>query len=153
MNTSYQLTNNDLNVLRLVQRHFGFSVKPFKDIAEKLNLSEQDVIHILSKLRDEGFITRIGPFFNLDRSSGYVSLVAMIVPEEKFKEISMLVNEYQEVAHNYKRNHQFNMWFVLAAKSIEDAMKLLEEIENKTNLKTYNLPKLKEYNLDLYLDV
>lgn len=153
MSTTYQLTSNDLMVLRVAQKHFGFSSRPYQTIAEKAGLSESEVIAVLTNLKNEGFVTRIGPFLNLDNSSGYVSLVAMIVPEENYKEVTSVVNAYQEVAHNYKRNHEFNMWFVLAAKSPEDAQRVLLEIEATTKLKTYNLPKLKEYNLDLYLEL
>lgn len=153
MNAHYQLTDNDLKVLRVAQRHMGFSTRPYLEIAVKTGLQENEVIDILKTLKNEGFVTRIGPFFNLDRSSGHVSLVAMIVPENRFGEVTEVVNSYQEVAHNYKRDHEFNMWFVLAVNSKSEADRVLFEIEAKTELKTYDLPKLKEYNLDLYLEV
>lgn len=153
MSANYQLSEKDLAVLRVAQKHFGFSVRPYKFLADELNMSESEVIEILKNLKNEGFITRVGPFLNLDRSSGYVSLVAMIVPEKNFYEVSSIVNSFQEVAHNYKRDHEFNMWFVLATKSFDDAKRVLAEIEKQTNLETYNLPKLKEFNLDLYLEV
>ncbi len=153
MTSTYQLTSDDIEVLRIAQKHFGFAVRPFQVIAEKTGLLESEVIDILNNLKKEGFVTRVGPFLNLDNSNGFVSLVAMIVPEEKYLEVTAVVNAYQEVAHNYKRAHEFNMWFVLAAKSLEEASRVLLEIEEKTKLKIYNLPKLKEYNLDLYLDL
>lgn len=153
MSSNYHLSEKDLAVLRLAQKHFGFSARPYKFLADKLQMSEVEVIEILKNLKAEGIITRVGPFLNLDRSNGYVSLVAMIVPECQFDEVSSIVNDFQEVAHNYKRDHEFNMWFVLAAKSFDDANRVLLEIEKQTNMKTYNLPKLKEFNLDLYLEV
>ena len=149
----YQLTLEDKKVLMAAQKNFGFSTMPFDEIAKRSELDVENVIKIMQKLSKEGFITRTGPFFNLDRSSGYVSLVAMRVPEDRFTSVSNLVNSYEEVAHNYKRKHDLNMWFVLGAISQENAFKILKEIEEKTNLKTYNLPKLKEYNLDLFLEV
>lgn len=149
----YQLTVDDKKVLMVAQKNFGFSTMPFDEIALKSELKVDLVLKIMQKLVDEGFITRTGPFFNLDRSSGYVSLVAMRVPEEKFTLVSELVNSYEEVAHNYKRKHDLNMWFVLGASSQVKAFEILKEIELKTKLKTFNLPKLKEYNLDLFLEV
>lgn len=151
--TNYQLTEDDRRVLRVVQKHFGFSTKPFDEIATKVGMSTDSVLKIMQNLADEGFITRTGPFFNLDRSSGYVSLVAMKVPEERFAEVTEVVNAYEEVAHNYKRKHELNMWFVLGVRSPERAFAILNDIERKTGLRTFNLPKLKEFNLDLYLEV
>ena len=149
----YQLTLEDKKVLMAAQKNFGFSTMPFDEIAKRSELDVENVMKIMQNLSKEGFITRTGPFFNLDRSSGYVSLVAMRVPEDRFVSVANLINSYQEVAHNYKRKHDLNMWFVLGAISKESAFKILEEIEEKTKLKTYNLPKLKEYNLDLFLEV
>lgn len=153
METTYQLSENDLVVLRVAQKHFGFSPTPYREIAKVTGLSEEEVMATMMNLKEKGIITRIGPFLNLDKSNGYVSLVAMIVPEERMSEVSHFVNEFQEVAHNYRRQHEFNMWFVLASKSKDEAMKVLQKIEQQTGLKTFNLPKLKEYNLDLYLEV
>lgn len=150
---NYQLTEDDRKVLSVAQKHFGFSTKPFDEIAAKVGMSTESVLKIMQNLADLGYITRTGPFFNLDRTSGYVSLVAMKVPEERFTEVTEVVNGYDEVAHNYKRKHELNMWFVLGARSPERAFAILKDIEGKTGLRTFNLPKLKEFNLDLFLEV
>lgn len=136
-----------------MQKNFGFDVRPFQSLAVKLDLSESDLVDKIKDLKDRGYITRVGPFYNLDKSSGYVSLVAMKVPLDVFQTVAELVNSYEEVAHNYERNNLFNMWFVIATSTVEDAARVLSEIELKTGLKTFNLPKLKEYNLDLFLEV
>lgn len=151
--SSYELTEDDRKVLRVAQKNFGFSKTPFDDIARELGFDPELVLEILKNLMKEGVITRVGPFFNLDKSSGYVTLVAMKVPEERFKEVSAMVNSYVEVAHNYKRKHEFNMWFVLGAHSSKRAFEVLGEIEKESGLSVINLPKLKEFNLDLYLEV
>ena len=77
----------------------------------------------------------------------------MKVDEPRFAEVAAIVNSFTEVAHNYKRQHELNMWFVLAAHTEAEAMSILKSIEQKTGLPTYNLPKLQEFNLDLYLEV
>ena len=147
------LSETEKEIINLLQKDFGFAARPFKDLADKLNMTETKLVEKIKELKESGIITRIGPFYNLDKSTGYVSLVAMKVPLDKFKEVTELVNGYQEVAHNYERNNVFNMWFVLATSTFDEAMSVLNDIENKTGLKTYNLPKLKEYSLDLYLEV
>lgn len=147
------LSELEKRILNLLQKDFGFSASPFAALAEKLELSEAELIEKVQNLKDRGFITRVGPFFNLDRSSGTISLVAMCVPEERFDEVAEIVNSYSQVAHNYKRTNAFNMWFVLGATSPEEGKQVLREIEERTGIKTMNLPKLKEFNLDLYLEV
>lgn len=119
----------------------------------KLEISEDVVLTKIKNLLDLGILTRVGPFYNMDKSNGYVSLVAMSVPEDRYNEVTKIVNAFEEVAHNYKREHSFNMWFVIAGKKKLEVMKNLEEIEYLTGLKTYNFPKLKEFALDLFFEV
>lgn len=122
-------------------------------MAVKLGISEDAVLKVVKDLLERGILTRVGPFYNMDKSSGYVSLVAMVVPENRYIEVTNIVNSYEEVAHNYKREHQFNMWFVIASTSKEEVLELLAEIEKRTEIKTFNFPKLKEFALDLYFEV
>lgn len=107
----------------------------------------------VESLKSRGFLTRVGPFFNMDRTSGHVSLVAMKVPENCFEKVSEIVNSFEEVAHNYERNNDFNMWFVISGTSREEVNDTLSKIEYLTGFKTYDFPKLKEYVLELYLEV
>lgn len=141
------------NILNELQKHMGFKVAQFELLAKKIGIEEDVLIDHMINLQNRGIITRIGPFFNLDRSSGYVSLVAMTVPENEYIRVTNIVNAYDEIAHNYKRDNKFNMWFVIAASSEAEAMRVLREIEDKSGIKVFNLPKLKEYSLDLYLEV
>jgi hypothetical protein len=56
------------------------------------------------------------------------------------------------VAHNYRREHRFNMWFVVAAERPEGIGRVLEEIEHETGYRALDLPKRREYYLRLKLD-
>jgi DNA-binding Lrp family transcriptional regulator len=140
-------------VLNTLQKHFDFKVNQYADIADSLGITEEELLNVLRNLKDKKVLTRIGPFFNMDKSTGHVSLVAMRVPENEFNDVASFVNSFSEVAHNYRRDHDFNMWFVIAAIDAESALNVLDQIEEKTGIKTYNLPKEKEYALDLFLEV
>ena len=122
-------------------------------MANKLEVSENEVMEKIQGLLDCGVLTRVGPFYNMDKSNGYVSLVAMVVPEQSYGDVASTVNAYEEVAHNYKREHRCNMWFVIAATDKEHVLDILNSIERDTGLKTFNFPKLKEFALDLYFEV
>lgn len=148
-----QLTPLEKKVLNLVQKDFGYEINPYNYLAKTLQISVNELLKIMKRLKEEGYITRVGPFFNMDKSTGYVTLVAMKVPEDDFDRVANIVNSYLEVAHNYQRDNDFNMWFVLATSESQRAVEILFEIEKQTGIKTYNLPKLKEYALSLYLEV
>lgn len=148
-----EFSDIEIKVLNTLQKHFDFNVNQFEEIARRLELSEEELLNILSGLKNKKVITRVGPFFNMDKSTGYVSLVAMKVPLSEFYKVASIINTYCEVAHNYRRDHEFNMWFVVATIDEESALGILREIEKQTGIKTYNLPKEKEYALDLFLEV
>jgi len=122
-------------------------------MALKLNVSEEMVLTKVSDLLARGILTRVGPFYNMDKSTGYVSLVAIEVPLDRFDEVTAIVNSYEEVAHNYQRESRFNMWFVIAGTTKDQVFDILADIDKKTGLKTFNFPKLKEFALDLFFEV
>jgi hypothetical protein len=62
-----------------------------------------------------------------------------------------MVNAFPEVAHNYRRDHALNMWFVLATERAGDIAGVIARIEARTGLEVLNLPKLEEYHLGLRL--
>ena len=55
------------------------------------------------------------------------------------------------VAHNYEREHQLNMWFVLAARSRDDIARLIAAIERETGYPVLDLPREAEYFIELRL--
>ena len=83
---------------------------------------------------------------------GQFSLCALKVPPERFDEIAALVNAYPEVAHNYQREHAWNMWFVLATESADELDRLFGEIVCNTACPGLNLPKEKEFYVGLRLE-
>jgi len=75
----------------------------------------------------------------------------MEVPEDRFDEVATTVNGFSEVAHNYRRDHRLNMWFVLATDEPARVGEVLREIEAATGLAVLDLPKEREYFLELRL--
>jgi DNA-binding Lrp family transcriptional regulator len=76
----------------------------------------------------------------------------MAVPAEDFERVAAIVNAFPEVAHNYEREHVFNMWFVLATETPERVVEVLDEIERLTDIKALNLPKHEEYFIGMKVD-
>lgn len=124
---------------------------PFAAIASELDLDEDEVIHRVQQLLDRRILSRFGPMYDAVRLGGGLTLAAMAVPKDRFAEVTDLVNVHPEVAHNYRRDHRLNMWFVLATERPERVEAVLQEIEAETGIPVLNLPKEEEYFLDLRL--
>lgn len=78
-------------------------------------------------------------------------LAALSAPEAQFDAVTAQVNALPEVAHNYRREHALNMWFVVAAESPAQATQVLQRIEGATGLKVHAFPKEREYRVELRL--
>lgn len=141
----------DKCILNALQGGFPVEPRPFARAASQLGLSEESLIARLDRLLNEGVLSRFGPLFNIEKLGGAVTLAAMAVPESRFLEVTQIVNAYPEVAHNYHRDHRFNMWFVVSAENEVRIHEVLAKIEDTTGIAVLNLPKEEEYFLDLKL--
>jgi hypothetical protein len=72
------------------------------------------------------------------------------VPEERYEAVTAQVNAHPEVAHNYRRDHALNMWFVLGTERRRSAPPL-ERIEAETGLPVLAFPKEREFFVELKL--
>lgn len=138
----------DLELLNRFQRDFPLTAYPFRVIAEHLGWSENEVLAALRRLKDEGKVSRVGAVF-ATRRLGVSTLAALAIPPERLEAVARLVNEYLEVNHNYQREHEFNLWFVLTAASMARLQVVLAEIGDKTGLPVLDLPLLEEFHIDL----
>jgi DNA-binding Lrp family transcriptional regulator len=133
--------------------HDGFPLcdRPFAQIGAALGLREEEVIERLRQLLATGVLTRLGPLYQIERAGGAYLLAAMEVPAERFAEVAARVNAHLEVAHNYRRDHRLNMWFVLATDSLEAVGECTRAIEAETGLRVHAFPKLREFRVELRL--
>ena len=133
--------------------HGGFPLvdRPFAAVAEQLGWSEERVIKRLQQLLAQGVLTRFGPLFQIERAGGQFVLAAIAVPEERFDAVNLVVNSFPEVAHNYRRTHALNMWFVVAAESPALAADAIARIQESVGLQVLAFPKEEEYFVELRL--
>lgn len=153
MNDSSKNFSNNFSILEQhllddFQRDMSLSATPFADIAQQLNVSEDEVIKTTQSLQERGVISRVGPVFRPNRI-GVSTLAAMSIPEDKIECVARIVSAFPEVNHNYQREHEFNLWFVVTASSAEHLDIVLYEIEQHTEYPLMSLPMLEDYFIDL----
>lgn len=142
----------DRAIINALQGGFPLSRRPFADAAAPLGISEAELIARIRHLRETGVLSRFGPMYNADRFGGHNTLVAMAVPADRFDEVADLVNSFPEVAHNYARDHQLNMWFVVAAESRDRVAEVLTEVQARSGLPVYDMPKEREFHVGLKVE-
>jgi len=142
----------EFRLLNDFQRNFPLLSRPYAVMAERLGISEADVLTMLKQFKACGMISRVGPVFR-PNSIGASTLAAMAVPPEHLDEVAQLVNTYIEVNHNYERQHRFNLWFVVTASDEARVQAVLSEINCHTGYEVLNLPLLEDFHIDLGFDL
>jgi DNA-binding Lrp family transcriptional regulator len=130
------------------QQDFPLSPTPYRDIAEQLGVSEDEVLNAFQTLSEQQMISRIGPVI-APNSIGNSALVAMAVPDADLARVAELVSAYPEVNHNYERENRFNLWFVLIADSESHLKSVTADIETQTGYPAMLLPMLADYFINL----
>ena len=144
-------TPEDLRLIDHLHGGFPLSARPFAEVGAALGLGEAEVIASLQRLLASGVLTRFGPLFQIERAGGLFVLAALAAPEERYAEVTERVNSLPEVAHNYRREHALNMWFVIGAESPALADAAIARIEALTGLEVHAFPKEREYFVELRL--
>lgn len=141
----------DRAIVNGLQGGFPLCERPFALAARQLGTTEPALLKKIGELLDKGVLTRFGPMYDAERLGGAFTLCAMSVPAADFERAAALVNAHPEVAHNYEREHRYNMWFVLAVSAKSDLRDVIARIEAETGYPVLDLPREEEYFVELRL--
>jgi len=142
------LNETERRLLDDFQHGLPLEPRPFARMAEALGVTEDEVIDSLSRLQEAGAVSRVGPVLRPNRV-GVSTLAALAVPPDQLTEVAALVSAYEEVNHNYEREHAYNLWFVVTAADRTHLDAVLDEIAERTGLELLDLPMLEDYFIDL----
>jgi len=136
------------HIINSYQKSFPLCSAPFKEIANQCHCEELDVINAVKELNSHNILSRLGPVFD-HKKAGASTLAAIAVPEEQLDKIAGIVNQFEQVNHNYAREHHYNLWFVVTAKNPIELNKALIDIELLTGFHVLVLPMEASYHIDL----
>ncbi len=142
------MDRTDKAILNRIQSDFPITSQPYLTISQELDLSEDDVLKRVARLKQIGAIRRIGGNF-VPEKLGYVStLCAARVPDEKIDAFAKVVNSCPGVTHNYVRDNEFNVWFTFISQSMSEIKKELENISAETGVTDIlNLPATRVFKI------
>jgi len=141
----------DRQIIDKLQGDFPLCERPYAEAAERLGIAEEELLARLQGLLDARVLTRFGPMVQIERMGGAFVLAALKVPEARYDEVTAQVNALPQVAHNYRREHALNMWFVLATETPAGIAEAIARIERDSGLPVYSFPKEREYFVEMKL--
>lgn len=147
-----ELTHIERRLLNDFQHNFPLSPTPYADIARELGVSEAEVLTTLTRLQQQGAVSRVGAVLR-PNTVGVSTLAAMAVPNAELETVAALVSAYPEVNHNYEREHTLNLWFVVTAPDSVRLQQVLNEISTRCGYVVLPFPLLEDYHIDLGFDL
>ena len=151
--TTPEFTEVERAVINRLQTGLPLMHSPYAAVANELGMAEEVVMNTLQDLLERRIFTRFGPMFHAGEMGGGLTLAAMRIPQQDFDSIAAKVNAFEEVAHTYRREHELNMWFVLATEAPDDIARVIAAIESATGYPVYNMPKEEEFHVHLHFPV
>ena len=148
-----ELSDIDRRILATLQGDFPICERPYAEAAAQLGIGEAELLARLESLLADKVLTRFGPMFQIEEMGGAFVLAAIAVPEARYEAVTALVNALPQVAHNYRREHELNMWFVLATETKAGIAEAIARIERDTGLPVYAFPKEREFFVEMKLEV
>ena len=134
------------------QSGFPVAERPFQRVGDELGIDETEALERVERLRERGVFRRFGAVLN-PPVIGASTLAAVRAPPDRFEEIAEVINGYRQVNHNYRRDHEWNMWFVVTAGSLERRDAIVSEIEAETGCSVLVVPMLTDFYIDLEFPV
>ncbi len=117
----------DYQLITAVQAGLPIAARPYALIAERLALSEQQVLERLAKLKAQGLIKRWGVVVK-HRQLGYRAnaMIVMNVPDQQVAELGRQISQHSVVNLCYQRPRQpgwpYNLYCMIHGKSRETVL-------------------------------
>jgi len=138
-----------------IQDNFPIEEDPYSKIAEDLKIDKEVLIERIKYLYKNKYIIKIIPKFTESYYSNHSRvLVGMRVDPSSIMDVAQVINGYDNISHNYERDHYFNIWFTVISEDLEEIKKIVDEISNHKGVIDYVvLPSKKLLKLDTEFEV
>ena len=134
--------------MNICQKDFPLCDDPWQQIGDQIGISGREVLTRFQVLKNKQELSRVGAVVRSGTVGGS-TLAAMSVPPERMEEVADYVNTFSEINHNYEREDEMNLWFVVASSSTDRVESTLAEIESHTHIPVFDLRMQQAFHIDL----
>ncbi len=140
---SYDFTEKEQAILRIVQKNLPDSATPYADIAESVGCTEEEVLQLLQKLRDDGAIRRFGASIKHQKTGwNFNAMVAWEVPENEAEKFGAIAAQSPNISHCYFRpssaaDWPYTLYTMTHGRSEEECHATIAEVQKSTGVQNY----------------
>ncbi len=148
------LSDKEKGILSEIQRDIPLSSRPFRDIGNRIGISEPDCLERLQFFLDHGLLREISAIYNAGALGYKSTLIAAAVPPDRIEQAASLINEHPGVSHNYLREHRYNIWFTLTILNDRGFEPEITGIDKEQLFASFLiLPALRTFKLGVHFDL
>ena len=137
-------SRQDKQIIRALQEDFPLCAEPYKILAQRAGMSEEDFLRRVKELVDEKKIRRMGAVLR-HREVGFKAnaLCAWHVPPENLDAVAKIMTSNAAVSHCYDRtpapNWNYNLYTMVHAKTRDECDKIIGELANLSGATDYKI--------------
>ncbi|MBE3587215.1 MAG: AsnC family transcriptional regulator, partial [Thermoanaerobacteraceae bacterium] len=139
------LSEQDKAIIRALQEGLPLVSRPYRALAEKLGMDEEELLARVKDFIHRGIIRRFGAAVR-HQDLGYVAnaMVVWEVPEERVEEVGRLMASFTEVSHCYQRpahppRWPYNLFTVVHGQTAEDCRNIALKLSRVSGIENYRL--------------
>ena len=134
----------DKKIIGLLQKDLPLDPRPFKLLAGKIGITEDQFVERVKSLIEMGVIRRFGAtLYHQEAGFSSNAMVAWIVPEDRIEDIGMAMSEFREVTHCYQRRTQkgwkYNLYTMIHGDSRDECHEIARRLSLSTGIKDFVL--------------
>ena len=138
----YMFDDREKAIIHFLQGDLPLVARPFAVLAEKIGMSEEDLIEKVLSFKEQGILRRFGATLRHQKAGVKANvMVAWYVPEEKIHEAGRLMATFKEVSHCYQRRTQgqwrYNVFTMIHGKNQGECQAVAKTIAKKTGSEDY----------------
>ncbi len=134
----------DKKIIGSIQKDLPLSPRPFKMMADKIGIEEEQFVGRVKTLMKKGVIRRFGAtLYHQEAGFNSNAMVAWDVPKEKIEEAGRTMAAFNEVTHCYYRRPQkawkYNLYTMIHGNNRKECYEIALRMSKKTGIKEYLL--------------
>lgn len=138
----HMLAQLEKKVVASIQGDIPITRYPYRDLAEKLEISEEAFLGILKNLCKRGFIRRFGATLR-HQKTGFAAnaMTAWKVDEARIDDVGEKMAAHRAVSHCYRRDPAqdwpYNLYTMIHATDVEACRRIARQLSVETEVEEY----------------
>jgi len=136
------ITDIEKKVIALLQTDIPVVQRPFQEMAQKIGITEEKFLQILTDLNQRGIIRRFGATLKHQKSGFKANaMVAWKVDENRVEQVGTTMAGFDEITHCYRRapGWDYNLYTMVHAADEAQCRALVDKIARTVGEDNYTL--------------